>query len=33
VLRILNGDEDHQGRHVRITDGEWGIQKFSLYTY
>jgi len=33
TLRILNGDEDHQGRHVRITDGEWGIQKFSLYKY
>lgn len=33
VLRILNGDENHQGRHVRITDGEWCIQRFSLYEY
>lgn len=33
VLRYLNGDESHQGRHVRIPDGEWGIQKFKLYEY
>lgn len=33
TIRYLNGDESHQGRHVRITDGEWGIQKFKLYSY
>ena len=33
ILRYLNGDESHQGRHVRIPDGEWGIQKFKLYKY
>ena len=33
ILRYLNGDESHQGRHVRIPDGEWGIQKFKLYEY
>ena len=29
--RRMNGDQDHQGRHVRIPAGEWGIQKLSLY--
>ncbi|MBQ5540171.1 MAG: DUF5597 domain-containing protein [Bacteroidales bacterium] len=33
VVRYLNGDETHQGRHVRIPDGEWSIQKFKLYEY
>ena len=33
ILRYLNGDESHQGRHVRIPDGEWGIQRFRLYEY
>ena len=33
TLRYLNGDESHQGRHVRIPDGEWGIQRFGLYRY
>ena len=33
ILRYLNGDETHQGRHVRIPDGQWGIQKFKLYRY
>ena len=33
TIRYLNGDESHQGRHVRIPDGEWGIQKFKLYRY
>lgn len=30
--RRMNGDEDHQGRHVRFPVGEWGIQKVKLYT-
>lgn len=29
--RRMNGDEDHQGRHVRFPVGEWGIQKVKLY--
>jgi len=31
--RRLNGDEDHQGRHVYIPGGGFGIQKVRLYTY
>ncbi|MCB8995273.1 MAG: DUF5597 domain-containing protein [Bacteroidales bacterium] len=31
--RRMNGDQDHQGRHIRIPEGEWGIQRFSLYTF
>lgn len=30
-LLRLNGDEDHQGRHVRIAAGNWNIQKVKLY--
>jgi Domain of unknown function (DUF5597) len=26
-LLKLNGDKDHQGRHVRITGGKWQKQK------
>lgn len=29
--RRMNGDQDHQGRHIRFETGEWGIQKVSLY--
>jgi hypothetical protein len=31
--RRLNGDQTHQGRHVGLPAGEWGIQKFRLYRY
>ena len=31
--RRLNGDEDHQGRHVRIPAHEYGIQHVKVYTY
>ena len=31
--RRMNGDQDHQGRHIRIPIGEWGIQRVSLYQY
>jgi len=31
--RRLNGDEDHQGRHLSISDENWEIQKVKLYTY
>ena len=30
-LLRMNGDEDHQGRHVRIGTGEWQVQKARLY--
>jgi hypothetical protein len=33
ILRHLNGDQIHQGRHIRIPYGEYTIQKFNLYTY
>ncbi len=29
--RRMNGDQDHQGRHVRFATDEWGIQKLKLY--
>lgn len=29
----LNGDETHQGRHVRIPVGDFDVQRFSLYAY
>jgi hypothetical protein len=28
----MNGDQDHQGRHIRFAVNEWGIQKVKLYT-
>lgn len=31
--RALNGDQTHQGRHIRIPHGTWGIQKLTLYRY
>jgi beta-galactosidase GanA len=31
--RQMNGDQDHQGRHIRIPEGEYGIQRVRLYTY
>lgn len=30
--RLLNGDQTHQGRHIRLGD-VWGIQKVRLYSY
>ena len=33
TLRRLNGDQDHQGRHVRIACGEWKILRIELYDY
>jgi hypothetical protein len=33
VLRWLSGDETHQGRHVRIPAGQFGIQRVKLYRY
>ena len=29
--RRMNGDQDHQGRHIRFSIGDWGIQKVKLY--
>jgi hypothetical protein len=31
--RRLNGDEDHQGRHLSIPSGEFAIQRVQLYDY
>ena len=31
--RRMNGDQDHQGRHVRIPANEYSIQHVKLYTY
>ncbi len=31
--RVLNGDQTHQGRHIRLPAGEWSIQKVRLYRY
>jgi len=31
--RRMNGDQDHQGRHVRIPGNEHSIQRVKLYTY
>jgi len=31
--RRLNGDQSHQGRHLRIPNGQFGIQRVKLYRY
>ncbi|WGL18366.1 DUF5597 domain-containing protein [Microbulbifer bruguierae] len=31
--RVLNGDQSHQGRHLRIADGSWEVQLLKLYRY
>jgi beta-galactosidase GanA len=31
--RRLNGDQTHQGRHLRIPMGDYGIQRLELYNY
>lgn len=33
TIRHFNGDQTHQGRHVRISVGDFEIQKLKLYTY
>ena len=33
VLRHLNGDQTHQGRHIRIFKKDFSIQRFELYEY
>lgn len=33
VVRHLNGDQTHQGRHVRIPVGQFDIQHFRLFQY
>ena len=30
---LLNGDESHQGRHLRLPEGKFGIQRVRLYRY
>jgi hypothetical protein len=31
--RWLNGDQTHQGRHIRLPSGRFGIQRVKLYRY
>lgn len=31
--RLLNGDQTHQGRHIRLPAGNFQIQKVRLYRY
>ncbi len=31
--RRMNGDQDHQGRHIRVAVGDWSIQRVKLYQY
>lgn len=31
--RVLNGDQSHQGRHLRLPPGEVGVQRVTLYRY
>ena len=31
--RLLNGDQTHQGRHLRLAPGEFQIQRVRLYSY
>jgi len=31
--RVMNGDQSHQGRHLRFEVGDFGIQKLKLYRY
>lgn len=33
ILRHLNGDQTHQGRHVRIPMGQFNTQRVELYLY
>lgn len=31
--RLLNGDQTHQGRHIRLMPGAFQIQRVKLYRY
>jgi beta-galactosidase GanA len=33
VTRWLNGDQTHQGRHIRLEPNEFSIQRVKLYRY
>ena len=33
IIRHLNGDQTHQGRHIRIFLDDYSIQRFELYNY
>ena len=33
VIRYMNGDQTHQGRHIRIFSDDYSIQRFELYNY
>jgi beta-galactosidase GanA len=31
--RLMNGDQTHQGRHIRLPGGAWTVQRVRLYRY
>ncbi len=31
--RLMNGDQTHQGRHIRLPPGAPGLQRVRLYRY
>ena len=33
IIRHLNGDQTHQGRHLRIFKENYNIQRLELYDY
>ncbi|MDP5044190.1 MAG: DUF5597 domain-containing protein, partial [Leeuwenhoekiella sp.] len=33
IIRHLNGDQTHQGRHLRIFKEDYKIQRLELYNY
>ena len=33
VFRHLNGDQTHQGLHIRIGHGSYALQRLELYNY
>jgi hypothetical protein len=33
TIRWLNGDQTHQGRHIRLEPNEFTMQRVTLYRY
>ncbi|MCF8378718.1 MAG: DUF5597 domain-containing protein [Bacteroidales bacterium] len=33
IVRHLNGDQTHQGRHIHISHGDYSVQRIQLYEY
>jgi hypothetical protein len=32
-VRRMNGDQSHQGRHMHLPGGQYGMQRVKLYSY